>query len=492
MAVPAAISYVGVFLVLGGVMLWLLSNGFVSEQILKMWSKVLTVVDAPETRIEHIGLMYPHLPIYLLFLIHAFPGLNAAAAVPLLSVLGGATLLVLWSHHLRIKRWPFRTRTVLMILMLVNPLFLWAVTGAGLGLSLLFFYWLCFSLVRLILLQDARAVFLLSSVLAFYFFADSRVIFITFSILPLIPFVAPRRMLAESPMSVFVVILLPVFFSVITWMYLGWIFQKDPLAFIHDPLSSFLGAFFNQGDSRWLLKFGGTLFIPMVVGSLLTVVMAPVLPYLSLSVRHNRLFRRGLLAVAGIPALALGFGTFFYFPAHPVDFLFLVPAAVMAMLFAIPRHRGVNRTVILLLAVGDIVTGALLYFGQTHDIHAWGEALAGEQTNRYLHEYDQLLGRWLDRHREPTLIDDRVGYAAIVARGDAKGLVVPYMTEYKNALKSRVPGISQVVVSSPVHPYSSVDSVRQRFAHAYKQGFPGYRLAYENPFWRVYRIETTK
>ncbi len=72
------------------------------------------MLDASEVHLEYIGLMHPHVPIYLLAPFYYLPGLATPAAPYLLSVLCGGLLLAIWNYHLRLKRYGARSRALLL------------------------------------------------------------------------------------------------------------------------------------------------------------------------------------------------------------------------------------------------------------------------------------------------------------------------------------------------------------------------------------------
>jgi hypothetical protein len=85
------------------------------------------------------------------------------------------------------------------------------------------------------------------------------------------------------------------------------------------------------------------------------------------------------------------------------------------------------------------------------------------------------------------MIDNRSGYAVITARGDARGLLLPFADAFKIALRKQVPGVEQVVLPDPQSDLGRIDMINTQHPNAYEQGLPGYRRVYDRAGWRVYR-----
>lgn len=475
-------------LLLGGLAAWLLEHDYLNDSALLRWSKLLTVLDASEVHLEYIGLMHPHVPIYLLAPFYYLPGLATPAAPYLLSVLSGGLLLAVWNYHLRLKRYGTRSRALLIVLAAANPLFLWAVTnGSEKALSLLMYYLFCFAVLRTLLQRDSRAIIMLASALAGYFFVDERAFFLVVAFLPLIPLVAPPSMLRESALSVFFVIILPVALAVASWFYLNWIFHGAARTFLTAPNSSFLGELLHSGESTWLVSFGGTWAASTLIALLLALAAFPGLLWQAAVVWRSPRLRRGVLTFFLVPVLAVGVSTNSYFIGHPADMLFLLNAGFMVGLLLLPRAKLRQKAMAAgFLLLGDLVGGLLFYWYPSQDMLHWRLVLTGQERDvGYAEERD--LGRFLAVNRLPTLLDERAGYRIIAARGDTRGLVLSYMPEFKLALQRADPAVAQIVVSDPRQRRADMDAVTQQYPELYRDGLPGYRLIFRSRDWHVYR-----
>lgn len=471
-----------------GIVLWLLHHQYGNDFALSRWAKVVEVLGAEQFRFEYLGLLYPHFPIYALIPFYHLPGLRDVAAPYLLSVLIGAGLLALWNQHLAQKGYGLGLRLLLIALVAVHPFFLWSMTtGSQNALSLVMFYLLYLAISRLIHEQDTRSFIALAVVLAVYFFVDERTSYLFIGLLPLIPLIVPRRMLAESITSVYVIIAAPLLIVMLSWAYLSWIFQDDAWVFLSSPASAFRGAFADAPYVPWLRLYGGT-YLASLAAILVTAALAfPVLLWLLYHSARHALLLRATIVLFAHPIIAATLASANYFLAHPADMLFLFGAGYMAGTVLIPRESPKARAIMLVLLVAGCIGGwATFLMTPTADMDRWQQALRTRLPDS-AYDADRELARWLDWSSAPTLIDDRLGYRAVAFRSDTSGLILPFSKEFKLALMQRPLTVPQVAVPDPRPGLGGQDLINQRFPELYQKGLPGYRLVYDHGHWRVYR-----
>lgn len=487
-----AISYAlfaALLLGFAAVAVWVLAHGYASEFSLHRWSKVVASTDAGEFRIENIGLFYPHAPIYLLALFHGLPGTASAHAPHFLGVLAGAVLFMFWNQHLRRKGYTLRQRLGFLALMATHPFVLWAVTsGLHNALTLLGFYLFCYGCYLVVSQHDVRALVFVAMMLAAFFYTDERTLFVFLALLPLIPFLASPRMARESLASVYAIMAFPLLVAVGAWLYMNWIFHGNPWSFLEAPDSSFRGAWQDVGQSPWLLRWGGQWLMPTLVAAGMALAAFPVAGYLGW-----RFFRKRRQWVAGMvlfvhPVIAAGLATAAFFLQNILGMVFLLAGAVMGMLLIMPRLRGARVAHLLgLLALGNLAGWGVMAGEGDREVLAWRAGLLGQGVPAAQAGEDVRLGEWLREHGGETLLDDRVAYRAIVARGHGRGLILPFSIRFKNAVKSRDPGVAQILVLNPQARRASMDRVGERFPRLFREGMPGYERVYDSGVWRVYR-----
>ncbi len=476
--------------ILGGATVWLLEHNYLSDIVLQRSAKLHGIFDARQLKLENLGLIYPHLPYYLLIPFYFIPGLSPVMAPYLASIFVGAALLVVWQQQLQQRGYGLRFRMAILLVVVAHPYFLWAITSGTVqdALSLVLFYAFYLNISQLASERDIRSFIVLALILATYFFVDERAIFLFIALLPLLPLVAPQRMMKASPVSVYIVITFPFLASVASWAYLNWIFHHDPWLFWNSPESSFRGGWFRAPDVEWLRLYGGTWLLPILISCGYALVSFPVLAWLLARVRRDKVFFAASIVLFLHPLIAIGFGTLKYFVTHPLGMLFLFSSGIMAAIALVPPMGAVARRGVLVAMLMGVVGGWFtLSWNPDPEIERWHDAFLGQHLTPQ-HQGDLALGMWLRSHRLPTLLDEKGGFRVIVARGDAKGLFLSFSDEFKMAFKYKQPKVSQIAVPNPASLNGGRDMVNKQYPFFFARGMDKYQLVYDDDDWRVYRL----
>lgn len=487
--VPGLVLFAALCVLYAGLNIWLASHGFASDFDLHRWAKALTTLDSDEFRLEHIGLLYPHLPIYLLSVLHGVFGVDSASAPMLLSGIAVALMLVLWNRHMRHKGYRLRDRLVMIALLASHPFALWAASAAlNTALALLVFYLLSYACYLIISLHDVRAVIMAAFMLAILFLTDERTTFVFLALLPLLPFLAPPRMQKDSLLSIYILMGFPLAVAVGGWIYLNWVFHGDPWGFLHASEASFRGAVSHPQATAWLAVWGGEWLMPALLALAAAILSFPLPLWLAWK---NRRYGKRIAAALALflhPVIAVGLATAAFFLDDLINISVLLLAAAMAVMLFVPRQRGVSMMLFALLAAGNAGAWLTLSWYPSQETANWHQALLGRAVIQ--DEQTAELGNWLNVHAEETLLDDRPLYRAIVARGHGHNLVLPFTHRFKNEMKRRSPTATQIVVANPSRPVAALDRVTQQFPTLFRQGLPGYDLVYDSSDWRVWRRAT--
>ena len=468
-----------------GLNIWLTKHGFASDFNAHRWSKVITAFDADEFRLEHVGLLYPHGPIYLLALLYSLLGIDSVQAATGLSAILLAVMFGLWNRHLWHKGYSQRARIAMLALLALHPFSLWAASsGLHNTLVLFTFYLFCYGCYLVISIHDLRAVVLIAFMLAVLFFVDERTSILFLALLPLIPFLAPKRMLGSSLIGVYSILLFPLAVTAGGWIYLNWVFHSNPWEFIQASEASFRGAFSQTESSPWLSRLGGQWLAPASWGLVFTIMAFPFIPWVAWRCRHHRVRMAATLALFLHPVIAIALATSIFFLSDLLNLLFLQVAIVMATILLMPRVRQA-KFLLILLAVGNLGGWLALSWLPSDETRNWSSALAG--NHQAAHDDLTELGLWLKDLQQPTLMDDRQLYRTIVACGHAHNLVLPFSHQFKNEMKRLQPITEQVVVANPGRPVAAMDRVTQQFPELFWQGAPDYSLVYDTGDWRVWR-----
>ncbi|MFA9459277.1 hypothetical protein [Thiohalorhabdus methylotrophus] len=471
---------------LGGLAWFLQQNHFVNDMALRRWATLLEVLDSPRIRPEYLGLLYPHGTFLALAPFHYLGPLDSAMAPTLVSVLFGAGLLALWSHHLQRAGQPPVFRILLVGLVVLHPAFLWGATSGSMGaISLGCFYLLYTAALRLIIRDDIHSFIVFGVLLAAFFFVEGASLYLSLALVPLLPLLAPRHILMSAPLSTFVILATPLLVVAFGWFYYNWLFFGTPLAFLQEAHTQLQGSAVEA--LPWLRIYGDQCLLPGLWTLGLTLAAFPAMVLLLGGLRQDSQRLVTALVLLFHPVVAVCLATEDRFLRHPLELVALVLAGIMAELAYLgPRPARARQGVVALLALGLFGgwAGFLLY--PTPTMEAWRGAFLKPVTAPD-HAGEIALGRWLGRHRGPTLLDDASGYRAIAARGDARGLIVPFEDRFQIELRLRQPTVEQVALPDPDSMVGLGDALNRRWPDFYQNGKPGYRLVYDYGGWRVWK-----
>lgn len=467
--------------------LWLLSRGYLNDTALWNWSLVVGNLDAPQGGFNRFVLLYPQVQYYLLTLLSVVPGLKSPQMPYLLSATAAAALMTHFTWRLR-HIGLSRLRTgALVALVAFNPLFLWAATnGSGEMLGIALYYVLGLSLVVLRYSHSLHAHMMLGLTLLLFFITDARSVYLAITLLPLLPLVIQSHILRLNPAAPILVLYSPLLFMVGIWLALNWVYTGDPLAFLRDPASPFLGARISAEHLPWRAAYGRSFFSSTALAAVLLVACFPILAMAQLPpLRRSRVYAAAL-GLAGMPVLATGLATWAEFTQSPIDLLVFTTGGVMALLTTGLLMRDHPRLMAALLVLGSV--GALQVFKlyPAVGMHGWLEAWSGRAAP--VAAGDLALGQWT-RQTPGMMLDENTGYAVIAARERADDLYLTFSDVFKQGVSSGAPRADYIAVPSALRDPWRRDQLAKRFPRLYEHGLPGYVLTYDRPDWRVYARE---
>jgi len=459
----------------------LLYNGYLSQDALHSYARLLVMRDASGLRLEYAGFLSPQVALYLNYLISLLPGLEGAVVPYLLDIAAVSVLAtLLWRDLARTQGHVWAL--VWTLLLIAHPFTLWTATaGFSAGLGLLAFYCLCRTLRHFQGESQLKGYLRFAGWLCLLFFIDERALFIALAILPWMVLVAPSDLLRRAPLAFYLVCFVPFILALFSWAYLNWVYYGEGLRFLLDPDSRFRGGLGQAHALPWLSEVGGTWWPAL---AWLAMIGLPAFPSILLAPWGRVPGSWAATAVSAASVLGAGtIASWLWFASHPVLFLslLLVPAAI-----GLRATRPGNRPLVTVALLGGLMLAWLMIFRvPVATLTHWTMAL---QHPVDLDPHDELeLGTWLAQSRMPTMIDDRAAFAVIAARRDAKDLVLPFSDEFRIALASpdRLP--AQIVIAAPGSPQGSQDAINRRFPQIWREGHPGYQLVYEQEVWRVWQ-----
>jgi membrane protein XagC len=478
-------------LVLGALALWLLTNHYVNEIALQRWAESLALLGAGEQAVKQLGLAYPHVSSYALIPFHFVPGLSGGAAPHLLSVLAAAALMALWYRdasdygHTRAAIWL----GVLMVA--AHPLFLWAATsGTQTAVTMLLYYLLYGAARRLRASGDAQALMQVGGLLALLFLVEPLAGFLLLALMPLIVFTTPRSMWQSTPFSLglLVLLLLPAGIVIGTWIYLNWLFEHAPWAYLQAPRAHLTLAVDNHLHGSWQQSFGSSWLAALGVGTLLAAASFPVAAYVLWHARRLRDWNAVGTLMLVHPLIALAFASVALSLVQPFEILALLLPVLLAELAVRPPRMRAERVLLLGTGLASVLLGwAVFDYRPSAEMQRWSAALSGTAEPAYAG--DAALGVWLRGPRAPLLLDERSGVYVIVAHGSARGLILSGSDAFKLDMRRSLPQAPLIAVPEPRSLRGRQDALNLRFPGLYGDGLPGYRRVYDQGGWRVYERE---
>ena len=469
---------------------WVLSHGFTLNAATERWAQVISALGAPHILLENLTFLTPHIPLYLLIPFYYIPGLDRGAAPYLVSIIAIGVLLYLWLRDIKEVETSRSRITIMLVLMLAHPAILWAATSGGhIALSMVAFYVLYRAVQHVITEHDLHSYIMLATVFLFFFYIDGSAIFIFVALLPLMVVVAPVRTLMVSPMSLYLIVGTPFAFGIGTWAYMNWIFEGSFLNFITDSNSAFLGGMLHINDYPWLMNYGGQFFKPLLMATGYMLIAYPVSVYLLLDTIRNSYRFRATFVLLIHPLVAIAIATSQNYLTHPFQILALISSGLLAELTYVKMQTTREFVLLLLFMLVSVVGGWWLFMQAGNpEMQQWVRALEGEKLAvAPAQDGDLQLGLWLKAHRQPTMIYERSAYKVIVARGDAKGLLLSFSPEFKMRMRERIPSVNLIAVPDPETIRGRMDKINLRHPLLYDHGVKGFERIYDALGWRVYR-----
>jgi hypothetical protein len=463
----------------------MLSRQYMSDGTLWTWSTVLTSLDADQGGFDRFVLLYPQAQYYLLTVIAMVPGVKSLLLPYATAALLAAGLLTHFTWRLLSAGLPPARALPIVALIVLNPALIWAVSnGGGEIYGIVLYYVLALAVVGMRYAHSLRAHLVLALVLLGFFLTDARSLYLALALLPVLPLAIPPHLLQRGYLSPLAIIYMPLVFMIGIWLALNWVYTRDPLHFLQDPASPFLGARLSLEHMPWRATFGREFGGPLLVAAALLLLCYPLLVMaLARTRRRSRLFE-AIVVLTITPVIATALATAAEFTQSPADILVFVLGGVMALLTAGLLEHLRYAAVVALLAVGNVGSLALFAWYPAAGMAAWTEALAGRVEEPVLGG-DLALGIWA-QHAAPIMVDENSAYAVIAARGSAAQLDLTFTNAFKAGVNSGKPKSRFIAVPDPATQRGRADQVNRRFPQLYHDGLAGYARVYDHAGWRVY------
>lgn len=453
------------------------ARGYASASDLDLWGRTL-LANGGLLSLEDVVTAYPPLPYIATIVLSAtIPALGEATPL-VLSAMLAAGLAGAWFSKLREFGYGPATSLAIVLVMTLNPLFLRAVAeGAGFILLHWGIWLLALGMFNLRRGHRVNDIILVSVALILVSLSHPFGLVLAFASIPFIALVIPPAQLRASPREVFLVLLFPVLFTLVSFAYVNWVFAGEPLHFVEAMSQEMMGTSSVSIGPQGVPLFTGILTGLAIIAAcplgIALLVKTRNLPPLSFAVTALL----GTLVSASLLAALLG--------VLPPIMLIGGLGGTLGVVCAIrwPRSPARPGTIATLLFGGLMGSLVVTFADVSAESTRWQAALTGKHVTAPDTELAGLAQAISGR--DAVLFDAEAVPAVVAARGDASGLWTADTTEFQFAGLQSVPQAHIVVVRSR-ESGAGTDRVGRMFPAMFERGAPQYDLLYDGRRWRAY------
>lgn len=452
------VFFATLFLALAG---WLHINGFLSESTVRIWSKVILQLDGPPG-FKSSESLYPPLPFFFSMVLHNLVGASGIPTPTLASsVVASLLATCIYQRITDHAQYPPMTAMLILVLVLGNPISLYAITAAPEMTFLFFGLWvLSNGLFRLRKSGSAPDMMQVGIGLMLVGLSSSYGLLLCLSALPFLAISAPPRLIITSATGTILAVFFPVACAVGSLFLLSALFDtplvaKDLEFGVSETLQTTVPLYLISGGlavlAMYSIRRDGQSVVPMLcmIG---TVICAT---FLDLSISY---FDDAFVTAA--PLLVLGCVGVCAWP-----------------------NRGRLRGLVV------SVTAICAWFGAADQLPklgnpsvvAWSEAISGKPSKI---ENAEIVARFL-MEREEIMLDGEQNPELIVLLGGTDKLILNGAPEFELVAEGGRPKQSYIVLRNELSAPIIRDRLMRRFALVNDAPPRGYTIALELGEWIV-------
>lgn len=477
--VTAAPITLAVFIISLALAAFAVRAGFLPDDGVMLWAGAIMAGDG-EMSIGRIVAAYPTIPFIATTLVDVVvpagtPG-PALVAGSLLGVLAG-----LWFLSFRAIGLSLVIAGAITLLFVLHPALLRAVVAGPADIFLVaFLYLFGVSLYDLRIRSGVPQVMRMGAALLGLTFSHPVGAAIALSAMPFLIFAVQPVLVASSALNVVLVLVFPAMFAVGAFVYVSWVFPGSGWTFFAAPaesLSAWIAGMSSTGLTGIPVVQAG---LAMVVALVLAAPLAPVV--------IGWVFRRrplvapaAVFAATTVVAAAMTVGTGFFGDPAALAVAAPILAAILLMRVPVARERlAVVVPLVLLGWFGGILALAVM------DPRGAGRAMTLLEGRGDRERLDTIAlgGKTIDR--QGVLADTFNAPAIVLGRGTARGLFAPSHETFTLSLLFARIDTPFFAVPNPQTVTGAQDRLNRAFPLLYRNGAPGYRLAYQNENWRLF------
>lgn len=460
-----------------------ISAGLISNDAVTLWAGAITA-GGGQMPIGRMLAAYPTIPFLATSLMEAATPLGTPTT-SLLSASLVALLAARWLAAFRRAGLPLLTAITATLLLAFHPGMLRAaIAGPSEMFLAVFLYLLGNALFALRARSAAPEVMAVALALLGLSFAHPMGAAIACAAVPLLVFVVRPELVANSALNIVIVLVFPTIFCVAAFSYMSWVFPGSGWTFLVAPAEGL--ATWSAGVSQVL---GGGLTGSLAVDAGLAVALAfvlgaPLVPVALAWVHRRQPLVIPVLVIAAMTVAATWMAVVtgvFGDPAAVAVVPPILAALVIARINAVRQRLAIALPFLVVGWIGGLLGVALVDPRGVQNMEATLEGKSADQERVAAISIGRATAQ-----RSGILVDTFNAPAVVLGRGRARGLLTPSDEAFTlGILFSRIDA-PYVAVPDPQIGIGAQDRLNKTFPLLYRQGAPGYHLAYHNLTWRLY------
>jgi hypothetical protein len=459
-------------------------RGLVGEDAVTLWAGAIAA-GGGDVPIGRIVASYPTLPFFIITLMQFI----APSSTPAPALLAAGVLAVLtctWFRAFRATGFGAAASVCATLLIALHPAMLAAcLAGAAEMLMVMFLYLLGGALFALRARTAAPEVMAVALSLVGLAFSHPIGAAIDVALVPLLLFAVRPALAASSAFNVVLALVFPTVFALGAFAYVSWVFPGSGWSFLAAPAESLAGWAADAGQG-----FTGSLSLDAAFSIATALALgAPVAPAVIGWIRQRRPLVAPPLVLAGavVGAAAITVATgFFGSPAPLMAAAPVLAAAIVARVPLLPNQRAIALALLAAGWLGGILAVAIVEPRAATQLRAAFDGGTAEQAR-----LDALSLGGATLKSDGVLIDTDNAPAVVLGRGQSNGLLGPQNPDFALALLFGRLSTPFVAVPDPHNAAGIHDRLNKAFPRLYRDGAPGYRLAYRNKTWRLYARQSS-
>lgn len=475
-----------------GVYLYLNYNFYAQEGIFLMEKAQLALRGNPP-RLENFGLVYPPLP-YLFYLPLGISSSPIASLI--VSSFWGAFIIALCIRYLRWIPGNTIVKLLLTIFLFVNPMFIYTVLAQpSQTLYDLFFLIFVYSFFRF---HETRIpYYIILSGIALGAMSGIRydTFFLTLALIPFAPFLisGSTEFNVVRIFALTLMLVLPTFIILGSWVYLNWIFAEAPFHFYFSPYSYFKQVSKEMALRPELAGAKGNILLAIWIVLKMSFLSYPAYFFTLQTIRTITLFVAAFAPIIlQVIVLFLGISALNF-----SWFAVLIPISVIIMYYYInsPLYRPIYAyVVIILMAISVYFSYVALDNSSELTEKNFATVLKGESVSDIFEE-ELKVAKFLKENTSDSdmiLIDDAIGYPIVCFYNSPKQFYLPYQYDYVRLIQRPQFVADYIVVPKPEITATGFDQLTAMYPNAFEKGFDFTTLVYQTSKWKVYKSTVSK